>query len=250
MSTKTRCGFIVPMHLFYEPDIQQRLFLSEEESRHAVKVLRLSTGDTLKIVDGKGFRYEAEIVDPNPKRCSVRIRSVEQEATARSFSIHLAIAPTKDLDRIEWMLEKCVEVGVDQVSFIRTRRTDERYWKGKSIHLDRLEKIAVSALKQSLKLTMPLVEGLIPWDAFLENLPADRQKLIAHLENEDRQLLKYRATPGGSYVILIGPEGDFTTQEIAEAKEKGFLAVSLGESRLRTETAGLIAVHTLDLLNQ
>ncbi|MDR6195128.1 16S rRNA (uracil(1498)-N(3))-methyltransferase [Siphonobacter sp. SORGH_AS_0500] len=237
------------MHLFFESEIQEHLYLSEEESRHAVKVLRLGTGDIIKIVDGKGSFYEAAIVNPNPKRCSVQIRSEQREET-RPYSIHLAITPTKDLDRIEWMLEKCVEVGVSRVSFILTKRTDERYWKGKSINLERLQKIAVSALKQSLNLTLPAVEGLVPWKDFLNQVRLGSQKFIAHLEDDDRKLLKTEIIPGKDYVILIGPEGDFTASEIEEAKRAGFLSVSLGNSRLRTETAGLIAVHTLDLMNQ
>lgn len=237
------------MHLFFEPDLQERLYLSEEESRHAIKVMRLGTGDAIKIIDGRGSLYEAEIVNPDPKRCSVRIRS-EQKQEDRSYSIHLAITPTKDLDRIEWMLEKCVEVGVSRVSFILTKRTDERYWKGKSIHLERLQKIAVSAMKQSLSWTLPDLEGLISWKDFLKEIKADSQKFIAHLEDDDRKLLKSEIIPGKDYVILIGPEGDFISSEIEDARQAGFQPVSLGNSRLRTETAGLIAVHTLDLMNQ
>lgn len=237
------------MHLFFESEIQERLYLSEEESRHAVKVLRLGTGDAIRIIDGKGSLYEAEIVNPDPRRCSVQIRSLEQEKP-RSYSIHLAITPTKDLDRIEWMLEKCVEVGVASVTFILTKRTDERYWKGKSIHLERLHKIAVSAMKQSLSWTLPTVEGLIPWKDFLKQVSPDSQKFIAHLEDDDRKLLKSEIIPERNYVVLIGPEGDFTASEIEEAKQAGFQPVSLGTRRLRTETAGLIAVHTFDLVNQ
>lgn len=237
------------MHLFFEPDLQERLSLSEEESRHAVKVMRLGTGDAIKIVDGKGSLYEAEIVNPDPKHCTVRIRS-EQKHETLPYSIHLAITPTKDLDRIEWMLEKCVEVGVSRVSFILTKRTDERYWKGKSIHLERLQKIAVSAMKQSLSWTLPGLEGLISWKDFLKEVNPNSQKFIAHLEDDDRKLLKSEIIPGKDYVILIGPEGDFIASEIEDAKQAGFQPVSLGNSRLRTETAGLVAVHTLDLMNQ
>jgi 16S rRNA (uracil1498-N3)-methyltransferase len=238
------------MALFYKPDILEQPFLSEEESRHAVKVLRLGVGDTLDIVDGKGGLFRAVIRVADARRCTIEIRESVPEPDVRRHRIHLAIAPTKDLDRIEWMLEKCVEIGVDQVTFIRTRRTDERYWKGKSIHPERLEKISVSAMKQSLKRRLPVVTDLVPWERFLAEREAGESRFVAHLEEDDRTLLQQKAIPGENYVVLIGPEGDFTPEEIAEAKENGFAPVSLGNSRLRTETAGLVAVHTLELLNQ
>lgn len=238
------------MALFYKPDILEQPFLSEEESRHAVKVLRLQAGDSLEIIDGRGGLFRAVIRVPDARRCAVEIRESVPEDTVRLHRIHLAIAPTKDLDRIEWMLEKCVEIGLDRVTFLRTRRTDERYWKGKSIHPERLEKIAVSAMKQSLRRYLPEVTDLVSWEAFLADRKPGEERFVAHLEKDDRKLLQQRAAPGGNYVVLIGPEGDFTPEEIAQAKENGFAPVSLGNSRLRTETAGLAAVHTLELLNQ
>ncbi|MFT4033054.1 MAG: RsmE family RNA methyltransferase [Siphonobacter sp.] len=238
------------MHVFYQPDIQEKRYLDEEESRHAVKVLRLGLGDSIRIIDGKGGLFDAEIIDPDPRKCAIFIRSSNLDTTEKKYGIHLVITPTKDLDRIEWMLEKCVEIGVDEVTFILTRRTDERYWKGKSIHPDRLEKIAVSAVKQSLKRYVPRVNGLMMWESFLQKDFTDSQLFIAHLEPTERRLLQIAAQPGATYVMLIGPEGDFTSQEIEQAKEKGFSPVSLGESRLRTETAGLVSVLTLQLMNQ
>lgn len=233
------------MNIFYEPQIQKTLLLNEEESRHAVKVLRLNTGDKIHVVDGMGGLFTCEITKPHDKKCEVRIEESVLEFEKRSYYIHLIIAPTKNLDRMEWMVEKCVEMGIDELSFIQTR-----YSERKELKTQRIEKIAVGAMKQSLKAFLPKINEMISWKEFLKKDISTGQLFIAHLEEGERTLLQKAVEPNGIYRILIGPEGDFTPDEIAQAFEKGFKPVSLGNSRLRTETAGLAACHTFNLLNE
>ncbi|MEA5138137.1 16S rRNA (uracil(1498)-N(3))-methyltransferase [Arcicella rigui] len=233
------------MNIFYEPTIKQSLKLNEEESRHAIKVLRLNVGEKLFVVDGKGGFYTCEVRIAHEKKCEVKIIQEEQNYELSNIYIHLIIAPTKNLDRIEWMVEKCVEIGIQEISFIQTR-----YSERKEIKTARIEKIAVGAMKQSLKAFLPKINEMITWKEFLKKEIAESQKMIAHLEEGERRLIQEVADKNGKYAILIGPEGDFTPEEIQQALEKGFKAVTLGKSRLRTETAGLVACHTLNLINQ
>lgn len=233
------------MNIFYEPNIKQTLCLNEDESRHAVKVLRFAAGDLLTVVDGKGGMYKCQIKTPNDKKCEIKIVEETQNYGLRDYYIHLIIAPTKNLDRIEWMVEKCVEIGINEISFIQTR-----YSERKEIKTIRIEKIAVGAMKQSLKAFLPKINEMISWKEFLKKDYSETQKMIAHLEEGDRKLIQQIAQPKGKYAVLIGPEGDFSTEEINQALEKGFVPVTLGESRLRTETAGLVACHTLNIVNQ
>jgi 16S rRNA (uracil1498-N3)-methyltransferase len=233
------------MNIFYEPNIKQTLCLNEDESRHAVKVLRFAAGDFLTVVDGKGGMYKCQIKTPNDKKCEIKIVEETQNYGLRDYYIHLIIAPTKNLDRIEWMVEKCVEIGINEISFIRTRCSER-----KEIKTIRIEKIAVGAMKQSLKAFLPKINEMISWKEFLKKDYSETQKMIAHLEEGDRKLIQQIAQPKGKYAVLIGPEGDFSTEEINQALEKGFVPVTLGESRLRTETAGLVACHTLTVINE
>ncbi len=233
------------MNIFYEPNIKQTLLLNEEESRHAIKVLRLSVGSKLYVVDGKGGFYTCEIRVAHEKKCEVKIVEEQQNYERQDFYIHLIIAPTKNMDRIEWMVEKCVEMGIHEISFIQTR-----YSERKEIKTARIEKIAIGAIKQSLKAFLPKINEMITWKAFLQKEINENQKMIAHLEEGDRKLIQDFATPKGNYAILIGPEGDFNPDEIEQALKKGFQPVTLGKSRLRTETAGLAACFTLNLINQ
>jgi 16S rRNA (uracil1498-N3)-methyltransferase len=233
------------MNIFYEPFIKQSLKLNEEESRHAIKVLRLNVGEQLYIVDGKGGFYTCEIRIAHEKKCEVRIIKEEQNFELADCYIHLIIAPTKNLDRIEWMVEKCVEIGIQEISFIQTR-----YSERKEIKTARIEKIAIGAMKQSLKAFLPKINEMITWKEFLKKEIAETQKMIAHLEEGERKLIQEIAEKKGKYAVLIGPEGDFTPDEIQQAQEKGFKPVTLGKSRLRTETAGLVACHTLNIINQ
>ncbi|MBB6004581.1 16S rRNA (uracil(1498)-N(3))-methyltransferase [Arcicella rosea] len=233
------------MNIFYEPNIKQTLLLNEEESRHAIKVLRLSVGSKLYVVDGKGGFYTCEIRVAHEKKCEVKIVEEQQNYERQDFYIHLIIAPTKNMDRIEWMVEKCVEMGIHEISFIQTR-----YSERKEIKTARIEKIAIGAMKQSLKAFLPKINEMITWKAFLQKEINENQKMIAHLEEGDRKLIQNLANPKGNYAVLIGPEGDFNPDEIAQALKKGFQPVTLGKSRLRTETAGLAACFTLNLINQ
>jgi len=233
------------MNIFFEPNIKQNLCLNEEESRHAVKVLRLSAGDLLYVVDGKGGFYTCKIKSNQGKKCELIIADEKQEFNKNDFYIHLIIAPTKNMDRMEWMLEKCVEIGIDEISFIQTR-----YSERKEIKTQRLEKIAVGAMKQSQKAYLPTINEMISWKEFLKNEVPESQKMIAHLEEGERKLIQHFAKPHERYAILIGPEGDFSPEEIKQAFDKGFQPVTLGSSRLRTETAGLVACNILNIINQ
>jgi 16S rRNA (uracil1498-N3)-methyltransferase len=233
------------MNIFYEPEIKQNLCLNEEESRHAVKVLRLSAGDLLYVVDGQGGFYTCKIKNAQGKKCELTIMEEKQAFNKQDFYIHLIIAPTKNMDRMEWMLEKCVEIGIDEISFVQTR-----YSERKEIKTQRLEKIAVGAMKQSLKAYLPKINEMVSWKEFVKKDLSDSQKMIAHLEEGDRKLIQHFAKPKEKYAVLIGPEGDFSEEEIKQAIEKGFQPVTLGNSRLRTETAGLVACHTLSVINE
>lgn len=197
----------------------------------------------MQIVDGKGSFYKAIITNADPHECGFTIKSTITIAKP-DFSVHLAIAPTKNADRMEWMVEKAVEIGIDKISFIQCK-TSER----KTINLERLEKIVISAMKQSQKAWLPEIAPMIPFERFI-SASGGTEKFIAHVDSQNPIQLKSAARPSGNYLILIGPEGDFTNDELAVAHSAGFQKVRLGPSRLRTETAGLAAIMTLNLLNQ
>ncbi|WP_234733983.1 16S rRNA (uracil(1498)-N(3))-methyltransferase [Tellurirhabdus bombi] len=230
------------MHLFYQPNASKEPFLSEEESRHCVKTLRLGKGDSISVTDGHGNQFSCVIETADPRRCQFRI--VDQHAeTPRPYSIHLAVAPTKNLDRTEWFIEKAVELGVDRLSFFIGQHSERRVLK-----TDRVEKIAVAAMKQSLQAYLPQIDPLVAFQEILA-LPAD-QRFLAHLpEGEEKPASLLRtAKPTGKLLVLIGPEGDFSEKEISAAVQAGFQMVTLGATRLRTETAALAACHILNLL--
>lgn len=229
------------LQLFYTEDLLSGA-LNAEDSKHCARVLRLVTGDHIKITDGKGQIAEAALTRADPKACTFRIVN-QNSAPAKNFSIHLAIAPTKNADRIEWMVEKCVEIGVDTISFIQCK-TSER----KSINMERIEKIAINAMKQSQHYWLPKLNAMLPIDHFIRQ-SNEHSKFIAHVDEKNPDHLKSLAKPGGHYLILIGPEGDFTSTEIEAAQADGFQKVSLGPNRLRTETAGMTAVMILNLIN-
>lgn len=233
------------MNIFFEPLIKQNFCLNEEESRHAVKVLRLAAGDLLNIVDGQGGFYTCNVKNTQGKKCELTIVEEKQQFGIKDFYTHLIIAPTKNMDRMEWMLEKCVEIGIDEISFIQTR-----YSERKEIKTQRLEKIVIGAMKQSQKAYLPKINEMISWKEFLKNDFPNFQKMIAHLEVGDRKLIQHLAKPKGKYAILIGPEGDFSPDEIKQALGNGFQSVTLGNCRLRTETAGMVVCHTLSLINE
>lgn len=233
------------MALFFAPQIAEAPFLNEEETLHCVKVLRLSQGDTIQVIDGIGTLYDARIVVPSPKRVEVEILAAHPDFGSHPYELHMAVAPTKNIDRFEWFVEKAVEIGVDSITPLLCR-----YSERKVIKLERLEKIAISAAKQSLKGKVPVIHSLTSIDQFLSEAP-EGQRFIAHChEDGERLLLSKQIQPGSVCSVLIGPEGDFSEEEVAKAMKTGFIPVSLGNSRLRTETAAVVATHTVAVLNE
>lgn len=229
------------MHLFYTPYISgEVVILPEEESKHAIKVMRLAPGDAVNLIDGTGGFYEAVVTAANPKKCELKIKHSHQKFGSQPYHIHIAVAPTKNNDRIEWFIEKATEIGIDNISFLLCERSER-----KQINLERLEKVVVSAMKQSVKAYKPQLQDLIPFKTFIKQAPT--QTFIAHLEEHDRQPL-HRMNLPEAVCVLIGPEGDFSPNEIQLAYDQGIQPVTLGSSRLRTETAALVACHTLNIL--
>ncbi len=232
------------MQLFYQPELDlSNPALPPDESRHCVQVLRRQVGDAITVVDGRGTYYEAVITEANAKRCSFVVEQTRREAV-RPFRVHLAVAPTKNLDRTEWLVEKLVEVGVDQLSFIKCAHSERRVLK-----TERLMKKAVAAMKQAGRATLPVLDDLQPFATILTSFSQEEQRFIAYVNFSNPTSLKQAAQPRGSYVVLIGPEGGFSEAEVEQAKQAGFHGVSLGDYRLRTETAGLLAGITLNLIN-
>lgn len=233
------------MQLFYVQDISgDEVILEEAESKHAVKVLRLGSGSLIQITDGKGGFYTAEITDPHPKKCRLEIVEFKPQYGKRNFFTHIAIAPTKNNDRMEWFIEKATEIGIDEVSLILCENSER-----KLIKTERLEKVAISAMKQSLKAYLPKVNDLISFEAFIRNCNYS-QKYIAHCRGEEVPHLKNKIIKNEPVIVLIGPEGDFSINEVSLAKVHGFREISLGKSRLRTETAGVVACHIVSLVNE
>lgn len=235
------------MQLFYTPNIDPRLseyFLSEEESKHAVRVLRLIVGDAVTLIDGKGGLYKAEIKDAHPKRTILQINSATQEFNKRNHYLHIAIAPTKNLDRVEWFLEKATEIGIDEISLIICQRSERKEAK-----VERLDKIITSAVKQSIKAYHPVLNAPVPFGQFLKQ-PFDGQKFIAHCDDGEKTELAQSIQKQKRYLIMIGPEGDFSPAEVDAALQNGYKAITLGESRLRTETAALEACFEVNFLNR
>jgi 16S rRNA (uracil1498-N3)-methyltransferase len=215
-------------------DVDGNILLSPEESKHCVKVLRKKSGDIIHVIDGKGNLYEAELFETDPQACKVKIINKKQVAVNKNYRLHIAISPTKNPDRIEWMVEKCTEMGVDEFSFIVCKRTEKP-----TVKLERLQKIAESAVKQSIQGIIPIINNAVSFKEFITlSKSTDAKKYIAHCVEETKIDLKNIISPSKN-IILIGPEGDFTEEEIKLALESGYGAISLGETRLRTETAGL-----------
>lgn len=232
------------MIIFYSPDIATCPELDEEQSGHAVRVLRHKEGDELVIVDGIGNFYDAHIVNAHPKHCSVEIDKVTAEESWQYF-VELAVAPTKNLDRMEWFLEKATEMGINRFVPLKCRFSER-----KELKTERMKKIAVSAMKQSLKATLPIVEEMVDIKTYLKE-DFDGQKFIAHcFKDAPRKLLSKEIKPGAKVRVLIGPEGDFSEEEIQLAIDNGYTPISLGDQRLRTETAALASVHTIHIINE
>ena len=234
------------MHRFYCPDIADTLTLGEEDSKHCVKVLRMAEGDTIEVVDGNGTLYTCRIAMAHPKRCAVEVVDSAKQLPHWGCRITLAIAPTKNLDRIEWLVEKCVEMGIDRIIPLRCHNSERTVLK-----TERLKKIMVSAMKQSLKATLPQLDEMTPIEQVIDQAGSGIRCIAycdALLPREERFSLVTAYKPGQDVTVLIGPEGDFSPEEVAMAREAGFVPVTLGESRLRTETAGLMAVAWIHAL--
>ncbi len=232
------------MHLFYTPDIAgNRYTLDETESKHCIKVLRLVNGDMITLMDGKGTLYDAVITDAHPKKCTVEVtnKTVQQR---NPFSVHIAIAPTKSIDRFEWFLEKATEIGIDEITPLLCEHSERR-----NIKNERLQRVIIAAMKQSLKAHKPVLNELVPLRKFVSASP-NGNKFIAHCQEGDKPHLKGEIKKAQPVIILIGPEGDFSPEEVNFAKQNGFTEIVLGKSRLRTETAGIVACHIVNLENE
>jgi len=235
------------MQLFYAPEITlPRYTLPEEESKHCIRVLRMSIGDELHITDGKGTMYRCKIVDDNVKRCMVEVIETQHEYEKLPYQLTIAIAPTKNIDRLEWFLEKATEVGITQIYPIECDHSERRQLKD-----DREQKVITSAVKQSLKAYHPILHPLTPVRKLM-TMPFDGDKFIAHCNQElgTREYLGKLIQKGGNTLILIGPEGDFSPEEITFALQNGFKAISLGRERLRTETAAVVATVITATINK
>lgn len=233
------------MPLFYQPALtpaDAAGLLSEEDARHAIRTLRLSVGDAISVTNGRGNCFSSVITRAD-KQCAFRIDSTEK-TSPRSFSVRICVAPTKNLDRMEWFVEKAVELGVERISFFIAQHSERRILK-----LERMEKIAVAAMKQSLQSWLPVLDEALPFANLLTTV-GDSQRFVAHLPtNVPAHPLIRVASPGGQYAVLIGPEGDFSASELHQATQAGFQMVTLGPTRLRTETAALSACAALNFLH-
>lgn len=216
--------------------------LNEDESLHCVKVLRHKVGDMIQVIDGKGIRAIGKIEAAHAKQCAVSLIEKETVKQTRPYYLHIAIAPTKNMDRIEWFTEKATEMGVDEISFLKCKNSERTVVK-----IDRIVKVAESALKQSQQAFLPKINEIKEYKEFIKTNTSD-VKLIAHCEKESKQHIKQFIAPNKSYTILIGPEGDFNTQEIKDALALNYTPTSLGNSRLRTETAGVFACNAFAVL--
>jgi 16S rRNA (uracil1498-N3)-methyltransferase len=218
--------------------------MPEEEAGHCLRVLRLTTGDEVTLTDGKGNFYKAVISAATNKRCQLKITETLPQEKGWTGWLHVAMAPTKNMDRTEWFAEKATEIGFDELTFLDCRFSERRVVK-----TERVEKILVSAMKQSLKPTLPVLNGMTPFNKFVAQ-PFAGQKFIAHCYEGDKEPLMQALTPGEDALVLIGPEGDFSPEEVEMAVKAGYRPISLGSSRLRTETAALVACHTYILKNE
>ena len=244
------------VRFFYVPDAATATELPPEEAMHALRVLRLKIGDEMMLMDGQGNYYRAEVTLAHTKHCMYEIKEQMPQERQWTAHLHLAVAPTKMMERMEWMVEKAVEVGVDEISFLNCQFSERRLVK-----IPRMEKIMVAAAKQSHKAWKPVLNEMIDFKAFLQEIGEREkasgkpmQKFICHCYEEEglgeKVALKDAVREGEDVLVMVGPEGDFSIDEVKLAESKGFQSVTLGKSRLRTETAALVAVHIINLINQ
>ncbi len=232
------------MNLFYTPNITEpTTTLTEGESKHIIRVLRKSEGDSIFFTDGLGYIYKCLITNANPKKCVIKIIEKNIGTDKRNFKLHIAIAPTKNISRFEWFLEKSTEIGVDTITPIICYHSER-----KDIKVERLNKVITAAMKQSLKSTHPTLADRTSFNAVI-NTHFEGEKFIAFIDSEVTLELSKAYTPNKDALVLIGPEGDFSNKEVDDATAAGFIPVRLGKARLRTETAGIVACHTIVLMN-
>ena len=232
-------------HLFYFPQIAEKEnFLNEEESKHCVRVLRLQECDHIVLMDGRGCFYRAAIQSAHPKKCSFEILETFTPAAERNSYLHLAVAPTKNIERFEWFLEKATEMGIDEITPIICMNSERR-----EVKTERLKRVLVSAMKQSMHAHLPILNESISLDQFFKKNHPQMHTYIAHCRAGEKDLLKNIYPPHQDVLLMIGPEGDFTEIEVKLSLEKNFQPVSLGESRLRTETAAVAACFAINLIN-
>lgn len=230
---------------FYSPDILQTKSLPESDSAHCTRVLRMNAGDELIVVDGHGHRCTCRLVAPHNKHAEVEIVTCEDMRPIWDYDINIAVAPTKHNDRMEWLIEKLVEIGVNRITPLKCR-----YSERKEINIERMTKIAVSAMKQSLKATLPIIDNMTPIHEYIKtiNTPC---RFIGYCSDEfERRTLAHEYRPTTSATIMIGPEGDFTPDEVRAAIDHGFVPVTMGDNRLRTETAALVGCDTCHIISQ
>lgn len=235
------------MQLFYHPELlpqSDTCTFDAIESQHIVRVLRKREGDILWITNGKGYLFQSEITLAHDKRCKVKVLTAIEQKSHRNYYLQLVIAPTKNMDRLEWFAEKATEIGVDEIVPIICEHSQRKVLK-----IDRLEKVIIAAMKQSAQYTLPVLREPIGFAEWV-NQPFEGQRFIAHCEETERQSFQKEIEPRQKVQVFIGPEGDFSTKEIALALQKGIKPVTFGTNRLRTETAGVVAVHTVALLNE
>lgn len=230
------------MHISFQPDLSQdEITLSEEESKHCIRVLRMKSGDDLFLTDGKGMQCTGKITSEHPKHATIKIISRDQQERTRPYHLHIAISPTKNMERIEWFVEKATECGIDEISFIETSHTERV-----KVNMERVMKVAISAMKQSRQWYLPDIHPINSLSDFIKDLPPlqkNESRFIAWCENDKTISLNkiLNTSPTENIMILIGPEGDFNAHEISLGQHHHFQPVSLGNSILRTETAGLYA---------
>lgn len=241
------------VRFFYVPNAGSEQELPEEEAQHAVRVLRMETGDEMMLMDGNGTFYRAHVAEATKKRCFYAIDEAIPQPRQWKGHLHLAMAPTKNMDRTEWTCEKATEIGFDELTFLRCKFSERTVIKS-----ERIDKILISATKQSHKAWKPVLNDMVDFKTFIEQFATDsstvpKYRFICHCYDEpdlgEKKLLKDCLVAGEDALVLVGPEGDFSVDEVRMAEAAGFQSVSLGESRLRTETAGLVAVHLMNLFN-
>lgn len=229
---------------FYSPDIEEKLHLSEEESAHCCRVLRMKEGEEIRVTDGRGNIFCCRIEKAHPKKAEISILE-KNKVSSRNYSLTLAVAPTKHSDRMEWMVEKAEEIGVDKIVLLKCERSER-----KKINIDRLRRIMISAMNQSLSARLPQIEEMTDFKNFIENQGTDFQKFFGYCSDEFlRKEFVKECNPGGHVVIMIGPEGDFTQKEVDFAIHHGFKPVTFGDKRLRTETAAIFGVCAVAVIN-